>query len=96
MNKITEVTVNKDTQTPAGTTRFNVKDGAAKRYYMTVEHQSGFLGQLRVNIQSKRSGSGVHHAKLQPSRKKKLRKQCLLLLTSSKDESILLQRSRAS
>ena len=65
----TEATVNKDTQTPGGTSRFSLKAGAIKWYYITAEHRSGFLGQLRGMVQGRTSG--VHHAELQPSRMKK-------------------------
>ena len=46
-----EVTVNRDTQTPGGTSRFSLKSGAVKRYYITSEHRSAFLGQLRHMVQ---------------------------------------------
>ena len=64
-----ETTVNKDTQTPGGTSEFSLKAGAIKRCYITAEHRSGFLGQLRGMVQGRTSG--VHHAELQPSRMKK-------------------------
>ena len=41
-----EVTVNKDTQTPGGTSGFSLKAGAIKRYYITAEYRSEFLGHL--------------------------------------------------
>ncbi len=70
VDQTTEITVNKDTQTPGGTSWFSLKAGAVQRYYyMTAEHRSGFLGQFRGMVQGKRSG--VHHADLQPSRIKK-------------------------
>ncbi len=34
VDQTTEVTINKDTQTPGGTARFSLKAGAIKRYYM--------------------------------------------------------------
>ena len=74
-----ETTVNKDTQNPGGTSWFSFKAGAIKRYYITAEHCSEFLDQLRGMVQGRTSG--VHHAGLQPSRMKKVRRQCLLLLT---------------
>ncbi len=61
-----EVTVNKDTQTPGGTTRFSLKSGAIKRYYITAEYRSAFLGQLRDMVQVNKSG--LHHADLQQPR----------------------------
>ena len=45
INQAIEVTVNKDTQMPGGTSRFNLKAGAVKRYYITAEHGSAFLGE---------------------------------------------------
>ena len=39
---------------PGGTTRFGLKSGAVKRYYMTAEHRSAFLHQLRDTVQSSR------------------------------------------
>ena len=69
MDQTTEVTVNKDTQTPGGTARFSLKAGAIKRYYITAEHRSAFLGQIRGMVQGKKSG--LHHAELQRTRIKK-------------------------
>lgn len=61
-----EVTVNKDTQTPGGTTRFSLNAGAVCRYYITAEHRSTFLGQLRGMLK----GNTAHHSHsdLQPPR----------------------------
>lgn len=61
-----EVTVNKDTQTPGGTSHFSLKSAAVKRYYITAEHRSAFLGQMRDMIQSDRLD--LHHTELQHSR----------------------------
>ena len=47
VEQTTEVTVNRDTETPGGTTRLRLKSGAVKRYYVTSEHRSAFLGQMR-------------------------------------------------
>ena len=66
MDQTTEVTVNKDTQTPGGTGRFSLKAGAIKMYYITAEHRSAFLGQIRGMVQGKKSG--LHHAELQRTR----------------------------
>lgn len=55
-----EVTVNRDTQTPGGTTRFSLKSGAVKRYYITSEHRSAFLGQLRDMVHENKSDA-VHY-----------------------------------
>ena len=69
VDQTTEVTVNKDTQTPGGTARFSLKAGAIKRYYIIAEHYSAFLGQIRGMVQGKKSG--LHHAELQRTRIKK-------------------------
>ena len=69
VGQTTEVTVNKDTQTPGGTARFSLKAGAIKRYYKTAEHCSAFLGQIRGMVLGKKSG--LHHAELQRTRIKK-------------------------
>ena len=63
MDQATDVTVNKDTQTPGGTARFSLKAGAIKRYYITSEYRSAFLGQLRDMVQGNRSN--VCHTDLQ-------------------------------
>ena len=42
-----EMTINKDTQTPGGTTKFSLRSSAVKRYYMTAEHRRTFLCKLR-------------------------------------------------
>ena len=54
VNQTIEVTVNKDTQTPGGTTGFSLKAGAIKRYYITAEYRSAFLIQLRYMVQGNR------------------------------------------
>ena len=69
VDQTTEVTLNKDTQTPGGTARFSLKAGAIKRYYITAEHYSAFLGQIRGMVLGKKSG--LHHAELQRTRIKK-------------------------
>ena len=69
VDQTTEVTVNKDTQTPGGTARFSLKPGAIKRYYLTAEYRSAFLGQVRNIVQGK--GSKIQHAELQETRIKK-------------------------
>lgn len=47
VDQTTEVTVNKDTQTPGGTTKFSLKPAAVKRYYITTEYRSAFQGGTR-------------------------------------------------
>lgn len=61
-----EVTVNKDTQTPGGTSRFSLKAGVVRRYYLTTEHGSAFLGQLRKMLQGNKSQ--LSHSELQSPR----------------------------
>ena len=51
VNGTTKVMVNKDTQTPGGTTRFSLKPAAVKCYYIAAEYRSASLGQLRHMIQ---------------------------------------------
>jgi len=58
-----EMTVNKDTQTVGGTTKFSQKPDAVKRYYLTAEHRSRFLGHLRDMTRTVRTG--LHHPDLQ-------------------------------
>ena len=55
VDQATKVTVNKDTQTPGGTTGFSLKPGAVQRFYMTAEHRSAFLAQLRNIVDGKKS-----------------------------------------
>lgn len=66
VDQTTEVTVNKDTQTPGGTTKFNLKSGAVRRYYVTSEHRSAFLGQLREMVSHNKEN--VRHTDLQQTR----------------------------
>jgi len=69
LTQTTELTVNKDTQNPGGTTRFSLKHATVQRYYLTAEYQSAFLGQLRNMVQG--SNSATQHTELQSSRRKK-------------------------
>ena len=69
VDQTTEVTVNKDTQNPGGTTRFSLKPATVQRYYLTAEYRSAFLGQLRNMIQG--SSSKTQLTELQLSRIKK-------------------------
>ena len=66
VDQTTEVTVNKDTQTPGGTTRFSLKASSVKRFYLTAEYRSAFLGQLRDLV--KGSNTELHHPELQQTR----------------------------
>ena len=69
VDQTTEVTVNKDTQNPGGTTRFSLKPATVQRYYLTAEYRSAFLGQLRNMVQG--SNLETQHTELQSSRIKK-------------------------
>ena len=66
VDQATEVTVNKETQTVGGTTKYSQKSGAVKRYYLTAEHSSAFFGQLRDMTQVNQSV--FHHSELQKPR----------------------------
>ena len=47
VDQTTEVTVNKDTKTSRGVTKFSLKTGAVNRFYMTAEYKCSFLAHLR-------------------------------------------------
>jgi len=66
VDQTTEVTVNKDTQTPGGTARFSLKAGAIKRHYITAEYRSAFLGHLRDMVHGNQSE--LKHADLHQPR----------------------------
>ena len=66
VDQATDVTVNKDTQTPGCTARFSMKAGAIKRYCITSEYRIAFLGQLRDKVQGNRAN--VCHTELQRPR----------------------------
>ncbi|KAK3728046.1 hypothetical protein QZH41_015787, partial [Actinostola sp. cb2023] len=65
VDQTTEVTVNKDTQTPGGTAGFSLKPATVQRYYITAEYRSAFLGQLRDMVQGEAKSQ---HTDLQRSR----------------------------
>ena len=69
VDQTTEVTVNRDTQTVGGTTKFSLKPGAVSKYYLTAEHRSAFLTKLRNMVQYIRSSTD--HPDLQKSRLQK-------------------------
>ena len=50
-----EMTINKDTQTAGGTTKFGKKTGTLSRFYLTAEYRSGFLVNLRDITNTSRS-----------------------------------------
>ncbi|KAK7065247.1 hypothetical protein SK128_008387, partial [Halocaridina rubra] len=47
VDQTTEETVNKDTQTARGTRGFSFKPGPVSHYYLTAEHCTAALRQLR-------------------------------------------------
>ncbi|KAL8565736.1 hypothetical protein ACOMHN_018653 [Nucella lapillus] len=69
VDQTTEVTVNKDTQTVGGTTKFSMKPCAVGRYYLTAEYRSAFLTNLRNMVHHSRRGAD--HPDLQKSRIRK-------------------------
>ncbi|KAL8587495.1 hypothetical protein ACOMHN_000901 [Nucella lapillus] len=79
VDQTTEVTVNRDTQTVGGTTKFSLKPGAVSKYYLTAEYRSAFLTKLRNMVQHNRRGTD--HPDLQKSRLQKDRE----LVTSVKE-----------
>ncbi len=74
VDQTTEVTVNKDTQTPGGTAQCSLKAGAVRRYYLTAEHRSAFLGCLRDMVQVRSLDSTMQIYRNQES--KRMKKQC--------------------
>ena len=66
VDQTTEVTINKDTKTAGGTTKFSQNSQAVHRFYLTAEYRSGFLGLLR-NM-SDMSQDALHHSDLQQPR----------------------------
>ena len=75
VDQTTEVTINKDTQTPGGTSRFSLKSSAVNQYYMIAEHRSAFLRQIRDMTQP--TQRGFQHAELQKPRAEKDEKAVL-------------------
>ncbi|KAL8590114.1 hypothetical protein ACOMHN_034344 [Nucella lapillus] len=69
VDQTTEVTVNRDTQTVGGTTKFSLKPGAVSKHYLTAEYRSAFLTKLRNMVQHNRRGTD--HPDLQKSRLRK-------------------------
>ena len=69
VDQTTEVTVNKDTKTSGGVTKFSLKTGAMNRFYMTAEYRCSFLAHLRDMVQVRRLS--YHHDELLSTRKVK-------------------------
>ena len=57
------MTINKDTQTAGGITKFSKKSGAVSRFYLTAEYRSGFLVNLGDSTNTSRSS--LNHSDLQ-------------------------------
>ena len=77
VDQATEVTVNKDTQTP-GTTGFSLKPGAVQHFYMIAEHRSAFLAQIRNIVDGNKLNSSILIYSRQEFRKmQKQLKQCV-------------------
>ena len=70
VDQATEVTVNKDTKTSGGVTKFSLKTGAVNRFYMTAEYRCSFLAHLRDMLQVKRPSH--HHGEMLSTRKVKV------------------------
>ena len=60
------MTINKDTQTAGGTTKFSTKSGAVSRCYLTAEYRCGFLANVRDITNTRRSS--LNHSDLQKTR----------------------------
>ena len=70
VDQATEVTVNKDTQTP-GTTGFSLKPGAVQHF---AEHRSAFLAQIRNIVDGNKTK--LQHPDLQQTRIQKDSERC--------------------
>jgi len=68
VNQTTEETVNKDTKTSGGITKFSLKTGAVNRFYMTAEYRCSFLAKLRNMVQVKKP-THLHNELLATRRK---------------------------
>ena len=62
VDQTVEETVNRDTQTSGGTRGFSLKPSAVSKYYMTAEHRSICIRQLRALVEHK--GPGLNHPDL--------------------------------
>ena len=69
VDQTTEVTVNKDTKSSGGITKYSLKTGAVTRFYMTAEYRCSFLAHLRHMVQVKRPS--YHHDEMLSTRKRK-------------------------
>ena len=69
VDQTTEVTVNKDTKSSGGITKYSLKTGAVTRFYMTAEYRCSFVAHLRDMVQVK--GPSYHHDEMLSTRKSK-------------------------
>lgn len=69
VDQTTEVTVNKDTKSSGGITKYSLKTGTVTRFYMTAEYRCSFLAHLRDMVQGKRPS--YHHDEMLSTRKRK-------------------------
>ena len=69
VDQTTEVTVNKDTKSSGGITKYSLTTGAVTRFYMTAEYRYSFLVHLRDMVQVKRPS--YHHDEMLSTRKRK-------------------------
>ena len=66
VDQTTEATINKDTKTAGGVTKFSLKTGAVNRFYMTAEYRCSFLTQLKSMVHLNQTT--FHHGELQAPR----------------------------
>ena len=58
--------MNKDTETPGGTTGFSLRSGAVQRFYMTAKYRNTFLVQIRNIVDGNKAK--LQHPDLQQRR----------------------------
>ena len=66
MAQTTEETVNKDTKAPGGIRKYNLKQGAVARFYLTAEHRCGFVRKCKEMVGFGKGAS--QHVELRKSR----------------------------
>ena len=55
VHQTAEETINKDTKSPGGTCCFSLNPGAVRRYYLTSEYRSAYIGMLHEMVQVNKS-----------------------------------------
>ena len=63
VDQTTKVTINKDTKTAGGVTKFSLRTGAVSRFYRTAEYRCSFLTQLKSMVLLNQAT--FHHGELQ-------------------------------